>query len=42
MLLVIAVVGAVTLARHRPDSQVDDDLPADELAAPTEEEDVVS
>jgi NADH-quinone oxidoreductase subunit J len=31
ILLVIAVVGAVTLARHRRDVMVDDDLPGDEL-----------
>lgn len=42
VLLVIAVVGAVTLARHRPDSQVDDDLPTDDLSTPSEEEDVAS
>jgi len=42
ILLVIAVVGAVTLARHRPDELVDADLPADELSAPSEEEDVAS
>jgi len=33
LLLIIAVVGAVALARHRPDAQVDDDLPGDALAA---------
>ncbi|MBX3314385.1 MAG: NADH-quinone oxidoreductase subunit J [Actinobacteria bacterium] len=33
ILLVIAVVGAVTLARHRPDGMVDDEL-VDELPAP--------
>lgn len=42
VLLVIAVVGAVTLARHRPDDQVDDSLTADELSAPSEEEEVTS
>lgn len=45
VLLVIAVVGAVTLARHRPDAMVDDELvdplPAPEVV-PAEEEDVAS
>jgi NADH-quinone oxidoreductase subunit J len=47
VLLVIAVVGAVTLARHRPDGQVDDEL-VDDVPEPVvveeepEEEDVTS
>ena len=36
VLLVIAVVGAVTLARHRHDAFIDDDLPGDVIDAPTE------
>lgn len=31
LLLVIAVVGAVVLARHRPSRPIDEDLPGDEL-----------
>ena len=42
VLLVIAVVGAVTLARHRPDGMVDDELvdevPALDVATPEEED----
>jgi NADH-quinone oxidoreductase subunit J len=34
VLLVIAVVGAVSLARHRRDALVDEDLPGDELPEP--------
>ncbi|MCB0978120.1 MAG: NADH-quinone oxidoreductase subunit J [Acidimicrobiales bacterium] len=37
VLLVIAVVGAVTLARFRPDAQVDEHLPADELRPSAED-----
>lgn len=37
VLLVIAVVGAVTLARFRPDAQVDDDLPGDDLTEQVED-----
>ncbi len=35
ILLVIGVVGAVTLARHRNAAMVDDDNPGDEIPAPT-------
>jgi NADH-quinone oxidoreductase subunit J len=34
VLLIIAVVGAVSLARHRRDALVDEDLPGDELPEP--------
>ena len=37
VLLVIAVTGAVVLARHRPDSFVDDELPGDVLPIETED-----
>jgi NADH-quinone oxidoreductase subunit J len=43
VLLVIAVVGAVSLARHRRDALVDEDLPGDELPitpAPLSDEEV--
>jgi NADH-quinone oxidoreductase subunit J len=38
ILLIIGVVGAVTLARHRNISMVDDDHPGDEIPAGSEEE----
>ncbi len=38
ILLMIAVVGAVVLARHRRDALVDDDLPGDQIPADTNEE----
>ena len=41
VLLVIAVVGGVVLARHRPDVMVDDDLPGDDLSADDTDDAVV-
>ena len=42
VLLVIAVVGAVTLARHRPDSHVDEHLPSDVLPVVSDQEELAS
>jgi NADH-quinone oxidoreductase subunit J len=42
VLLIIAVVGAVSLARHRKDALVDADLPHDELPDAVDAQEVVS